>query len=546
MKRIGSFVLVLWAAVVLGGVALAGPFAGGGSGGGGGGSGTVTDSSCTPANGVTCTVANSTTTPAFSIGLGAITPSTVTTGTVTTSVINGTPTIATPTISGHPTIEGVTSTGATGTGNIVYSSSPTINTPTFVAPALGTPSSGTATNLTGTAASLTAGSATVLATPRAIAGHNFDGSAAITIACGDLSNGSTGCSTATGTSGATIPLLNAANTWSANQSHNSGTLILKGATSGTTTLNAAATAGATTITLPGGTTDFSATGGTSQVVKQTSSGGAFSVARLACADLSDSGAGCTGAAGATLGANTFTNNQIIQEAAGGSGLTLTGATQTTSQPVINATQTWNAAGVLFTGFKLNVTSTASTTSSLLMDLQFGGSSVFAVRRDGAILGNGAGYVGEWNATSGFKTTTGYVVVGGNLFFGSGTDAVMQRNAANTVSVLKSTTVSDFGDLRVRYYLSSGSTPTMGACGTSPSVAGTDEAMLVTVGTGGSATSCAVTFGNASTTNAPVCHAQSDTDIVAYKIVTTTTTVTVTASAAFTASSKLHILCKRWL
>lgn len=33
-------------------------------------------------------------------------------------------------------------------------------------------------------------------------------------ACADLSNGATGCSTATGTSGATIPLLNGANTWS--------------------------------------------------------------------------------------------------------------------------------------------------------------------------------------------------------------------------------------------------------------------------------------------------------------------------------------------
>lgn len=50
----------------------------------------------------------------------------------------------------------------------------------------------------------------------------------------------------------------------------------------------------------GGTNaDLSATGGTSQVVKQTSSGGALTVARLACADLSDSGAGCAGSGGIT-------------------------------------------------------------------------------------------------------------------------------------------------------------------------------------------------------------------------------------------------------
>lgn len=113
------------------------------------------------------------------------------------------------------------------------------------------------------------------------------------LSCSDLSNGATGCSTATGTSGATIPLLNGTNTWSGAQSFNSGDLILKGATSGTITVNAAAVAGSNTLTLPAGTTDFSATGGSSQVVKQTSAGGALTVAQLACADLSNSAASCS-------------------------------------------------------------------------------------------------------------------------------------------------------------------------------------------------------------------------------------------------------------
>jgi hypothetical protein len=56
----------------------------------------------------------------------------------------------------------------------------------------------------------------------------------------------------TGTSGATIPLLNAANTWSGVQTHNSGDLALAGSTSGSTTLNAAATASGT-LTLPAAT-----------------------------------------------------------------------------------------------------------------------------------------------------------------------------------------------------------------------------------------------------------------------------------------------------
>lgn len=82
---------------------------------------------------------------------------------------------------------------------------------------------------------------------------------------------------------------------------------------------------------------------------------------------------------------------------------------------------------------------------------------------------------------------------------------------------------------------------MGACGTSPSVSGNGFAMQVTVGSGGSATSCAVTFG-AAFSSPPVCVAQNNTDRVAYSMVTTTTTATWTAGAAFTAGSIFHVLC----
>lgn len=74
------------------------------------------------------------------------------------------------------------------------------------------------------------------------------------------------------------------------------TVKLLGATSGSVTLAVPATAGSNTLTFPAGTTDFSATGGTSQVVKQASAGAALTVGRLACADLSDATA-CNSAAG---------------------------------------------------------------------------------------------------------------------------------------------------------------------------------------------------------------------------------------------------------
>lgn len=72
-------------------------------------------------------------------------------------------------------------------------------------------------------------------------------------------------------------------------------ITLPGATSGSLNIIPAAVAGAgSKLTLPGGTTDFSATGGASQVVKQTSVGAALTVGQLAASDLSNGVSG-TGA-----------------------------------------------------------------------------------------------------------------------------------------------------------------------------------------------------------------------------------------------------------
>lgn len=102
-----------------------------------------------------------------------------------------------------------------------------------------------------------------------------------------------------------------------------GTLSLFGSGTGSTTLAAAATAGGT-ITFPNGTTDFSATGGASQFLKQASAGSAITVVRPVCADLSDAGAGCSSGGGTggtpaagnttpvTVNANS-TAEQLLQE-----------------------------------------------------------------------------------------------------------------------------------------------------------------------------------------------------------------------------------------
>ena len=95
--------------------------------------------------------------------------------------------------------------------------------------------------------------------------------------------------------------------------------------------------------------------------------------------------GTTATSGGAAGQIMFDTGTVVQESSGlvwdntNKALsTLGGGTVTTSNPVINASQTWNAAGVTFTGLKFNVTNTASASASKLIDLQIGGASYFQV------------------------------------------------------------------------------------------------------------------------------------------------------------------------
>lgn len=116
-----------------------------------------------------------------------------------------------------------------------------------------------------------------------------------------------------------------------------------------------------------------------------------------------------GGGGLTIGTTTITSGtstRLLFDAAGvvsetdgatwdatNKALTVGGATVTTSNPVLNLTQTWNAGAVAFTGIKLNVTNTASAAASLLMDLQVGSTSVFTVNKSGCLE------LGRWAATT---------------------------------------------------------------------------------------------------------------------------------------------------
>ncbi len=110
-------------------------------------------------------------------------------------------------------------------------------------------------------------------------------------------------------------------------------VTLSGSTSGTLAISTAAVAGSNTLKFPAGSTDFTATGGTSQVVKQTSAGGAFTVAQLAASDLSN---GTTGSGAVALAVGAVLTTPALGTPASGTltsctGLPISGLASSTSQ-----------------------------------------------------------------------------------------------------------------------------------------------------------------------------------------------------------------------
>lgn len=90
---------------------------------------------------------------------------------------------------------------------------------------------------------------------------------------------------ATAVPGTDYPGLDTANVFSAAAGQSMKKLLLPGSTSGILTMQAPPVAGTSTITWPAGTIDFSTSGGASQVVKQLSTGGPFTVGALSSADV---------------------------------------------------------------------------------------------------------------------------------------------------------------------------------------------------------------------------------------------------------------------
>lgn len=95
------------------------------------------------------------------------------------------------------------------------------------------------------------------------------------------------------------------------------------------------------------------------------------------------------------------------------------------------------------------------------------------------------------------------------------------------------------------WVSTNSAPTVTAnCGTSPTVTGNDGLFKLNVGTGGTATTCTITF-NIAWGSAPSCFVNDETSqAVTTTAAPSTGTVILTATAAWTASSILDVKCER--
>lgn len=176
-------------------------------------------------------------------------------------------------------------------------------------------------------------------------------------------------------------------------------------------------------------------------------------------------------------------------------------------------------------------------------------------------GNGDFHQGGALSFNGGGAGTGSFNVGGSVFIGGGVNANSDGSAgdvtlsgghafagANKGHVYMS---ASNGDRIIKYdsnkfheILVNTASPTITAGGgTSPSIVGNDHVFVVTVGTGGVATSVEITFAHTFTTVPPVVIPISDTDLVSFKTVETTSKVTISATAPFTAGSKIKCLVR---
>lgn len=164
--------------------------------------------------------------------------------------------------------------------------------------------------------------------------------------------------------------------------------------------------------------------------------------------------------------NTITTAATTATTLTAPGLTVVSGTITTDINNLLGTVTWNAAGVTFTGWELQVTDTASAAASLLMDLKVGVTSQWNATKAGkvtqlgvlnlpdgstaapayaftAATGTGMYRSGNTVAFSVGGTLSGWISLGGSLNLGAAVDLTIIRDAAHTLALRTGTNAQTF-------------------------------------------------------------------------------------------------------
>ena len=119
-----------------------------------------------------------------------------------------------------------------------------------------------------------------------------------------------------------------------------------------------------------------------------------------------------GSSGCRLAANGVV--KVTQDATAGLGPSITAGTATTDVNALSATQTWNAAGVAFTGWKFTITDTASAAGSLAMQILGGAAgttSLLSLDKTGQLTTTANVRGGTGTTGSGFIGGGGFGITG---------------------------------------------------------------------------------------------------------------------------------------
>lgn len=155
----------------------------------------------------------------------------------------------------------------------------------------------------------------------------------------------------------------------------------------------------------------------------------------------------------------------------------------------------------------------------------------------------------WSGAGGpfFSVVAGSSTIPGLTDVTTSTSGLSWSVASGSLSVLNTSTETIRWDGNSHMNFLKGTqtaAPTITAgCGTSPTVTGNDSAFVLNVGTGGTATSCTVTF-NKSFTNVPHCFVNDETaaGTTVTRAAPTTSTVVITTGTAWAASTKIDAIC----